>query len=103
VSKATACDLKELLKIFLKLEKVHNKYTEHMEMIEKHRIKYSDIISWQEHLILYSLLMKGPKVDENKKPIEEHWKEIGKESIDLYAKSQDIWVNYLDLSNFAWD
>jgi len=87
VSKATACDLKDLLNIFLKLEIVHNKYTEYMEMIEKHRIKYSDIISWQEHLIVYSLLQKGPKFDENKKPIEEHWKEIGEDSIDLYAKS----------------
>ena len=74
-----------------------------MELIEKNWIKYSEILTWQEHLIVYSLFMNGPKVDENKKPIEEHWTEIGKESIDLYAKSQDILVNYLDLSNFARD
>ena len=47
--------------------------------------------------------MRGPKVDENKKPIEEHWQEIGDEHIKLTSKFDKIEVDFLDLTNTAWD
>jgi len=56
------------------------------------------MLSWQNNLIDYSLLWKGPKWDENGILIEDHQNEIAAESIKVSSKFEKDKSKFLDLN-----